>query len=161
MKSLIDPFSKPGHVIRRLQQIAVLMFHEETEGFGLTPTQYVTLQVLEHQPGIDQVTVSEATMIDRSMTARIVEALAQRGLIDKRTGRTDRRANALYITPKARRLLESIEKSADASQARILSPLRPAERRAFMGMVKKILLGHERRAEEKASAKPRKRRTAR
>ena len=68
MKSLVDPFSKPGHVIRRLQQYAVLIFHEETAGFDLTPTQYVTLQVLEHRPGIDQVTLSELTAIDRSMT---------------------------------------------------------------------------------------------
>ena len=50
MKSPVDPFSKPGHVIRRLQQYAVLIFHEETAGFDLTPTQYVTLQVVEHRP---------------------------------------------------------------------------------------------------------------
>ena len=109
MKSLVDPFSKPGHVIRRLQQYAVLIFHEETAGFDLTPTQYVTLQVLEHRPGIDQVTLSELTAIDRSMTARIVDALAQRGLIDKRPAANDRRANSLFITAKARRLLAAIE----------------------------------------------------
>ena len=101
MKSLVDPFSKPGHVIRRLQQYAVLIFHEETAGFDLTPTQYVTLQVVEHRPGIDQVTLCELTAIDRSMTARIVEALARRGLIDKRPAAKDRRANSLFLTAKA------------------------------------------------------------
>ena len=95
MKSLVDPFSKPGHVIRRLQQYAVLIFHEETSGFDLTPTQYVTLQVVEHRPGIDQVTLSELTAIDRSMTARIVEALARRGLIDKRPAAKDRKSTRL------------------------------------------------------------------
>jgi DNA-binding MarR family transcriptional regulator len=156
MKSLIDPFSKPGHVIRRLQQIAVLLFHEQMAGFDLTPTQYVTLQVVEHQPGVDQVTVSEATMIDRSMTARIVEELARRGLIDKRGAKTDRRANALYITKKALRLLNAVESCADRSQAMILSPLRPPERRAFMRMVKKVLLGHEKAREQReGSRKPR------
>src|SRR5262245_8229589 len=145
MKSLTDPFSKPGHVIRRLQQYAVLIFHEETTGFDLTPTQYVTLQVLEHRPGIDQVTLSEATAIDRSMTARIVDALARRALIDKRAAANDGRANALFITPKARRLLAAIEASADRSQAKILAPLRPAERRRFMRMVKTLLDGYAKR----------------
>lgn len=145
MKSLIDPFSKPGHVIRRLQQIAVLVFQEETAGFDLTPTQYVTLQVVDNQPGIDQVTLSGRTMIDRSMTARIVDTLARRRLLDRKPSKVDRRANSLFITAKARRLLETIEKSADASQARILKPLKPAQRRAFMEMVKIILAAHEKR----------------
>src|SRR6478736_6788969 len=125
MKSLVDPFSKPGHVIRRLQQYAVLIFHEETAEFDLTPTQYVTLQVVEHRPGIDQVTLCELTAIDRSMTARIVEALSRRGLIDK-----------------ALRLLETIEPSADRAQAKILAPLRPAERRQLMQLVRRLLEGY-------------------
>jgi DNA-binding MarR family transcriptional regulator len=145
MKSLVDPFSKPGHVIRRLQQYAVLIFHEETAGFDLTPTQYVTLQVLEHRAGIDQVTLSELTAIDRSMTARIVDALAQRGLIDKRPAANDRRANSLFITAKARRLLAGIDTSVDRSQAKILEPLRPVERRQFMRMVKTLLDGYAKR----------------
>jgi len=141
MKSLADPFTKPGHLIRRLQQYAVLMFHEETPGFDLTPTQYVTLRVVEHRPGIDQVTLSELTAIDRSMTARIVDALARRGLIDKRPA-NDKRANSLSITAKARRLLASIEASVDRSQARILAPLPPAQRRQFVRMVKTLLDGY-------------------
>jgi len=142
MKSLADPFTKPGHLIRRLQQYAVLMFHEETAGFDLTPTQYVTLQVVEHRPGIDQITLSEMTAIDRSMTARIVDALARRRLLDKRPAANDKRANSLFITAKARRLLAAIEASVDRSQARILAPLSPAQRRQFMRMVRTLLDGH-------------------
>jgi DNA-binding MarR family transcriptional regulator len=97
---------------------------------------------VEHRPGIDQVTLSGLTAIDRSMTARIVEALAQRGLIDKRPAAKDRRANSLYLTAKARRLLETIEPSADRSQATILAPLRPAERRQFMQLVRRLLDGY-------------------
>ena len=142
MKSLADPFAKPGHLIRRLQQYAVLMFHEETAGFDLTPTQYVTLQVVEHRPGIDQITLSEMTAIDRSMTARIVDALARRRLLDKRPATNDKRANSLFITAKARRLLAAIEASVDRSQARILAPLSPAQRRQFLRMVRTLLDGH-------------------
>jgi MarR family transcriptional regulator, lower aerobic nicotinate degradation pathway regulator len=142
MKSPVDPFSRPGHVIRRLQQHAVLMFHEETSGFDLTPTQYVTLQVVEQRPGIDQVTLSELTAIARSMTARIVEVLERRRLIDKRPASNDGRANALFIAGKAQRLLAAIEASVDRAQARILAPLPPAERRQFMCLVKALLDGY-------------------
>jgi MarR family transcriptional regulator, lower aerobic nicotinate degradation pathway regulator len=152
MKSLVDPFSKPGHLIRRLQQYAVLIFHEETAGFDLTPTQYVTLQALEHRPGIDQVTLSELTAIDRSMTARIVDALARRGLIDKRAAANDGRANSVFITAKARRLLAAIEASIDRSQAKILAPLPRAERRQFMRMVRTLLDGYAKRRNARRSS---------
>jgi|SRR4051812_47339482 DNA-binding MarR family transcriptional regulator len=153
MTSSVDPFSQPGHVIRRLQQIAVQAFHEETAAFDLTPTQYVSLLVIGTKPGIDQVRMSERTMIDRSMTARIVETLAQRGLIRKQTGKTDKRANALHATQKGMRLLEAVEPSLEKSQARILSPLSPPERKEFMRMVGVILAAHERNTTRPARKK--------
>ena len=69
-------------------------------------------------------------------------AVARRGLIDKRPDAKDRRANSLFLTGKARRLLEAIEPAADRSQAKILAPLRPAERRQFMQLVRRLLDGY-------------------
>ena len=38
----------PGHYIRRLQQIAVALFLEETAEFGITPVQFAALQAVDH-----------------------------------------------------------------------------------------------------------------
>jgi DNA-binding MarR family transcriptional regulator len=143
MKKTFDPFLKPGHLIRRLQQTAVLLFGEEMAQADLTPTQLVMLQVLEHRPGTDQVTLSKLTAIDRSMTARIVDVLADRGLIDKRPAKDDRRANSLYIKPAAVRLLRKVEPKADRSQQRLLAALDPRERAEFMRLIRKIIDTHE------------------
>ena len=40
---LISFDTLPGHYIRRLQQIAVATFLQETQAFGITPIQYATL----------------------------------------------------------------------------------------------------------------------
>lgn len=152
MKKAFDPSSKPGHLIRRLQQTAVLLFGEEMTGSDLTPTQFVTLQVLESRPGVDQVTLSGVTAIDRSMTARIVDALADRGLIDKKPAKDDRRANSLYIKEPALRLLRKYEAKADRSQTRILSVLDPSERSEFMRLMRKVVTAHEAQRDGKRSA---------
>ena len=34
---------QPGHCIRRLQQIAVAIFLQETQAYGITPVQYAAL----------------------------------------------------------------------------------------------------------------------
>jgi asparagine N-glycosylation enzyme membrane subunit Stt3 len=48
----------PGYHIRRLQQIAVAVFMEETQEFGVTPVQYAALSAVLRQPGMDQRTLA-------------------------------------------------------------------------------------------------------
>jgi DNA-binding MarR family transcriptional regulator len=107
------------------------------------PNQYASRSGLGARPGIDQVTLSESlrSTVDDGTHRRQLAG----GLIDKRPAANDRRANSLFITAKARRLLAAIEASADRSQAKILAPLRPAERRQFMRMVKTLLDGYTKR----------------
>ena len=44
----------PGHMVRRLQQVAVALFAEELAGLDLTPVQYAALVALDERPGLDQ-----------------------------------------------------------------------------------------------------------
>ena len=143
MKTDSDKILWPGHLIRRLQQMAVLVFHQETADLGVTPTQFVTLLAVEDQPGLDQVRLSQITKIDRSMTARIVETLAQRGLIRKQPGKTDKRANSLFLAPKGAQLLKAAAPSVDKSQKEMLNPLSQAERKEFTRMMRAVLEAHE------------------
>jgi DNA-binding MarR family transcriptional regulator len=143
MKTNSDKFVWPGHLIRRLQQMAVLVFHQETADLGVTPTQFITLLAIEDQPGLDQVRLSQVTKIDRSMTARIVETLALRSLIRKQPGKTDKRANALFLAAKGAQLLKAAVPGVDKSQKEILNPLSQAERKEFTRMVLAVLEAHE------------------
>jgi DNA-binding MarR family transcriptional regulator len=151
MKTKLDTFAWPGHVIRRLQQIAVLVFHRETAGFDLTPTQFVTLLAVNNQPGLDQVRLSQVTMIDRSMTARVVETLARRGLLRKQADKKDKRANSLFMTSKGEQLLKRVLPSVKKSQAEIIRPLSAIDRPEFIRMVRVILDAHEKDADEVAA----------
>lgn len=146
MKTKDDKFAWPGHVIRRLQQIAVLVFHRETHGHDLTPTQFVTLLAVENEPGLDQVRLSQVTKIDRSMTARVVETLARSGLLRKQADKNDKRANELFLTSKGDQLLKRVLPSAKKAQAEIIKPLAPADREEFIRMVRIILDAHEKDA---------------
>ncbi len=52
----------PGHLIRRLHQLSTRVFTEETRaaGFDLTPVQFVALDALRENNGIDQARLAEA-----------------------------------------------------------------------------------------------------
>jgi DNA-binding MarR family transcriptional regulator len=129
---MFDPFTKPGFLIRRLQQISVRIFQEATAAFDVSTVQYGALQVIEHQPGIDQVTLAQATDTDRTTIVRVVDRLSEAGLISKQSNPDDRRSNRLRITAAGARLVRDVYEHAEASQQRLLSPLAPADRADFL-----------------------------
>jgi DNA-binding MarR family transcriptional regulator len=130
---------KPGHLIRRLQQIALALFMDQTKDFGITPVQYSAIIAISNHPGIDQTALCNVIAFDRSTIGGVVERLEKKKLIKRLNGEVDRRTKSLYITPAGSRLLGQIEPAVQKTQRLILAPLKPAERVAFMGMLKHLV----------------------
>jgi MarR family transcriptional regulator, lower aerobic nicotinate degradation pathway regulator len=131
--------SRPGHLIRRLQQIAVAIFMAETKRFNITPVQYSALLAIEIHPGIDQITLVNIIAFDRSTIGNVVGRLEGKRWIKRVAGASDRRTKRLTITEKGRRVLREIDASVEAAQRLILAPLRAAERPVFMGMLQRLV----------------------
>ena len=131
--------NKPGHLIRRLQQIAVAIFMAETKKFDITPVQYSALLAVELHTGIDQTTLVNMVALDRSTIGSVVGRLESKQWIKRTAGSDDRRTKLLTITPKGRKVLRDIDASVASAQRLILAPLRPAERPVFMSMLKRLV----------------------
>ena len=131
--------SMPGYLIRRLQQIAVGIFMEETKGFDLTPVQFAALEVISARPGLDQIGLSGAVAFDRTTIGGVVERLEAKGLIERRVGVADRRTRELYITAEGEGLLNQLADPVARAQQRILDPLLPEERRLLLEMIGRVL----------------------
>ncbi|MFQ5569369.1 MAG: MarR family winged helix-turn-helix transcriptional regulator [Rhodothermales bacterium] len=79
--------------------------------YGLSPQQYNILRILRGQhPNPATVLVIKERMLDKmSNVSRLVEKLRVKGLLDRRTCATDRRAVDVFITPKGLALLTEID----------------------------------------------------
>jgi DNA-binding MarR family transcriptional regulator len=130
---------RPGHLIRRLQQISFAIFVDQARAFDLTPVQYSAIFAINNYPGIDQTALCNIIAFDRSTIGDVVARLEKKKLIKRRHGALDRRTKSLYITPLGRRLLGDIEPAVTATQRLILAPLRASERSAFMRMLKRLV----------------------
>ena len=108
--------------------------------------QYGILNVIDLQPGMDQISVCAALGVDRSTLAGVVDRLEEKGLLKRSTGRTDRRSNALHLTRAGRRILGEAAASANQAEARAFEPLSPAEQRQFTQMLTKLVEHHARYA---------------
>ena len=135
----VDLDALPGHSIRRLQQIAVSVFLQETEAQGVTPVQYAALQTVHNAPGIDQRTLAGAIGFDTSTIAGVIDRLEARGLLLRNAAPGDRRVRLLALTKDGERLLGELVPSMQRAQQRMLAPLPKAERAEFMRMLRVLV----------------------
>jgi DNA-binding MarR family transcriptional regulator len=132
----------PGHQIRRLQQIAVGLFMEETAEFDLTPVQFAALAAVQRQPGIDQRTLARTIGFDTSTIGGVVDRLERRALMQRNASPDDRRVRRLTVTSAGQALLAAIVPRMLHAQQRILEPLPPADRPRFMQMLDVLVAGN-------------------
>ncbi len=129
----------PGHAIRRLQQIAVAVFLQEAEPFGLTPVHFGALQAVRRSPGVDQRTLAGTIGLDTSTTGGVIDRLEARGLLRRNPSPTDRRVRLLTPTDEGLALLDQVYPAMLRAQDRILEPLPAQERQEFMRMLRVLV----------------------
>ena len=138
-KTTLDLETLPGHYIRRLQQIAVSVFLQETEQHGLTPVQYSALQGIENSPGVDQRTLARTIGFDTSTIASVIDRLETRGLVLRSASAADKRVRLLTLTRDGRSLLAEVVPAMLKAQERMLDPLPRADRKEFMRMLRVLV----------------------
>ena len=138
----IDLSAMPGHCIRRLQQVAVALFMEESAAAGVTPVQYAVLQTLARQPGIDQRSLARAVSFDTSTIGGVIDRLEARGLLTRNLSAQDKRVRLLHLTDGGEAMVEELTPPMQRTQERILEPLTAAERKEFMRMVQAVIAHH-------------------
>lgn len=129
----------PGHYIRRLQQIAVAIFLQETADHGITPVQYAALQGVANHPDIDQRTLARTIGFDTSTIGGVVDRLEARGLLARKVSPEDRRARLLTVTAAGQALLRDAMPAVQAAQEKMLDPLSRDERAEFVQMLKRVV----------------------
>jgi DNA-binding MarR family transcriptional regulator len=133
---------KPGHLIRRCQQIAVALFLDHCAAFDLTPMQYAILRATEAEPGLDQISIAGLVALDRSNAARVCATLEERGLLRRQPDPADRRARRLTVTAEGKALLRRAEPAVVRVQEELLAPLAPGMRETFTAMLRAIAEAH-------------------
>jgi DNA-binding MarR family transcriptional regulator len=129
----------PGHLIRRCHQIAIGLFLDTYNKYGITSPQLSILMVVRDRPGIDQTQLSGLVALDRTNTATTLTRLEQKRLVRRESRPPDRRTRHVYITEQGEALLRNLPSEPEAVSDRLLDKLNPAERYLFVEILKKIV----------------------
>ena len=130
---------QPGYYIRRLHQISVAIFLQQTEAFGITPVQYAALQTIGNSPQIDQRTLARTIGLDTSTIAGVIDRLESRDLLVRGATPEDRRVKQLTLTDAARQLLADVAPAMLRAQQLILEPLQANEQADFIRLLRRLV----------------------
>jgi DNA-binding MarR family transcriptional regulator len=128
-----------GQLFFRLWRASHTRVAERLESIGLTTALFGVLNVLGAREGAIQQEIGAAMGIDPSTMVSLIDQLETAGLAKRRQHPTDRRARAVGITAKGRRLLEQGRRMSMEVEDEVLRGLTAAERRQLLALLRRAL----------------------
>ena len=130
-------FPSPLHVLHRAAQRAESLFTRHADG-NITPRQFVVLEAVSLEDGMNQVQIMQATGIDRSSTAELVFRLVSLKLLHRRRSKRDKRSYVVQLTQAGKEKLAVARAAARAANESLLSVLPSTQRRDFLRALAKV-----------------------
>jgi DNA-binding MarR family transcriptional regulator len=131
IRSLAQPELEPrvSYVIARLERTVRKAINERVKPYGLTTLQYTTLSVLLHQgrPLSNAQLARRAYMTPQAMS-EVIEALEQKGLIERTPHPNHRRVYPAVLTEEGARVLELCDAAIDELEQTMLRDLTTRQR---------------------------------
>jgi DNA-binding MarR family transcriptional regulator len=136
---LSRPHRTPFHLTRRFQQICVTAMNDVVGAEGLVPLQYTVLVAIDRDPGIDQRRLGERIGVDRTNTGKLLDDLDRRGLVERKTDPSDRRARLLRLTPLGLEMRKRLGRPVFLAEDRVLAPLTAEGKLTFLKLLAQLV----------------------
>jgi DNA-binding MarR family transcriptional regulator len=135
-------YRSPGYLARRFQQVCAAMISEPLALEGLTQLQWAVLCCVDDRPGIDQRRLAETLGIAPFNAGQVIDQLEAMGNVERRLNGADRRVRQLSVTARGAKLRRRLQPGNTLTNARILAPLTPSERKLLTDLLIRVIEGN-------------------
>jgi DNA-binding MarR family transcriptional regulator len=129
-----------GFLLSRMGLVAQKHFSARLESAGLTPRMWGALNVLDGEGAISQHALCKCIGMDPSSMVSTIDELEAKGLVQRRSHPSDRRAHALHVTEAGRAALTQGRRLAQQAQEDLLAPLDPDEREQLRSLLLRLTI---------------------
>jgi len=124
-----------GFLLHDVARLLRKRFEQRARCLGLTRSQWQTLAYLRSNEGIHQGGLAEILEIEPITLVRILDKLADRGLIERRQHPTDRRIWLLYVREEAHPLLAEMRELGDLTRGEAFDGIPSEQRDQLFGIL--------------------------
>jgi DNA-binding MarR family transcriptional regulator len=125
-----------GQLFFRLWRASHTRVAAALESIGLTPALFGLLNLVGSLEGANQQELGTAMGVDPSTMVALVDELEAKGLAQRQPHPTDRRARAVALTAKGRRLRDRSRELASQVEDEVLGGLSAADRRELLRLLR-------------------------
>lgn len=105
---------------------------------GMTSLQWRTVARLRREPGMRQSELADLLEVEPITLSRMIDRLADSGMVCRKPDPNDRRAWNLYLTDKTDGLIRQLEVEANHVEDGALAGLSADERQVLAGLVERV-----------------------
>jgi DNA-binding MarR family transcriptional regulator len=131
-----------GYWLRRLSDEVHTSFERQIAARGVTVAQWNVLVTVYHGQATTTAGVALFIGIDPGAVSRLVDRLADKGLITRSPDPQSRRRLQLSLTEAGRALVPDLIRIADQNDEAFFGALPPGEQAALLRLLKQLLLAH-------------------
>jgi DNA-binding MarR family transcriptional regulator len=137
------PWEKHGGTVGHLVKLAYIALHREMDASvrkaGITTTQWQALGVLYHMPGLTHSELVDHMGIEPPSVTSLVNGMERKEWIRRERSATDARVKRLFLTPRGRRLIESLRKATEPIEKRMTAALTDTERDSLKSLLRTVV----------------------
>lgn len=133
-----NPDDSIGFLLNRTNTRAKNELLQVLKPYDLTPEQWGLLKRLWDQDGVSQKYLAERTSKDQPTTARILQKMERKGLIERRSSPDDARVLLVFLTDRGRNLEEELIPLVGGVLSRALSGFTEGEVEDLRRMLNRI-----------------------
>jgi MarR family transcriptional regulator for hemolysin len=134
----IDPENNLCALVVDVARLMRRDFARRMRDLNLTQSQWRTLISLRRFEGINQAPLADLLEIQPITLARLLDRMAEAGLIERRPDPKDRRAFCLYLTPKAKPVVDEMLVLGAETLEALTSGFSASEREQCMDLLKRM-----------------------
>ncbi len=131
--------TKVGYLIRRLHQMHLALFVEETGAIDITPVQFTVLSLLCQRGEIEQSELAVEVGMDRTNVSEVVRRLQARGYLDVRVHPSHGRRRLLTLLPAGLALVKQVDPGAQRAHQRIVGTLQAGDQQVFLDLLRQVI----------------------
>ena len=128
-----------GYLLKHAQMALTTHTTAALEAFGINGRELAVLTVLGSGPAPAQQQAAGQLGVDRTTMVDLVDALEDKGLVERRSDPGDRRRNLVHLTDKGRKALDEGERAYREAERRFLGGLSDDEARQLRSLLRRVL----------------------
>ncbi|WP_327681248.1 MarR family winged helix-turn-helix transcriptional regulator [Kitasatospora sp. NBC_00458] len=125
-------------LLSQLGEHAAQAFAQRVAELDLTPAQAGLLRSVALSPGLHQQELARRLGMSPSRFVAFIDAIEERGLVERRRNPKDRRFQDLYLAPKGEEVMRGLAEAALAHEEAICTGLAPEERVVLADLLRRV-----------------------